>query len=1154
MELTAPAWSKPDATVAVTLKAVSYIGASVAGSEVSVTWSVGGAQGVMRGKTDASGVATVSLPLPDKAPADAKDGTTLSFNAEWIGPTRERVVRSKTVKLAPAARYVRVARNSDSDVPGVGFGVTVAVGSNEEDGAELPGVPLAVTLAPNATGSADCDTATSCSVVSGSGDWSACQLALPCRGVFKLQACTQEAAATDRVCGSVTIGRNATQWTASPWASHDAAATVRLVPDKTSYRVGDTAQLSFQLPWPGASALLVWGSGPGGHTTQRVASPAVGLNRVALPLGAECKAGCTVALLLSVPRQPASAAVPQLPTSQLFDPRAPHSAVVTTQLNVAADNALDVKVSIAAAASSPSASSSSSASSSTTSTAAATADAALPDVVAPGETAFISVDVTDGSGSPVSDAHVTVIAVDKAWLDLLSYPLQGVASQMVLRLAEYWSSNDMNGVRLTAAAIDAVFGALMRRLGRDPWLPLDTTVSRPPWMPNGKVAVDEDDDAYLGRFTSQVTVVPPSFFFFGGGGGEFFGCGRGMPCAVSESVSRVGDTATAMPVAAPDAAMKDGGGGPVPPNGGGSGGGATTAASSAAASVSPRVAESFLVTPLFRILTTPTAAEAATGGSAAHLNFTAPDSLGTFVVRAYAAARGGGRYGSGEGSIIVRRSISLTASVPRFVRVGDVFEAGVVVTVSGNTAAGSSASVTVALTIAASPADGDAPEPLVTSSGAPTTKTVTLAAPVTQREVRFAFEAAALGDATLQFSASDGSGASDALQLDLSVQRPQDAVFLATSFAVAASNSTTAWQEGLELPAAVPGTGSLAVSAGVGYLPAVQAAFDALPAHRPQWAEAYPALMQATQAPVWRAYGLRLTTEQSDNVSFAIDQLATLSVPTFGLLHTDPNRWADYSYPPPSRCDVGLNTFAAWLAGSAYPALPGTHPLAAKWAALRELAASWRLAAQRQVIVDANQARAVSPPSQYSDLDTLAWLYYVSGASWDPLAACTTTSDLGVCPTEQAAADIAFDRLSRDADRLSLQGRLLHALTLVAAGGRAATSAAVNDTVASVLSNIRVQGRTSYLAADAGGAAAAGTSDQALSLSLLLAKAAARARNPLVQKLAAGVAQGRPAPLWLPYFVHPASPGSALAVKALTSYDVAAGSSTPDVYVELRSG
>jgi hypothetical protein len=78
------------------------------------------------------------------------------------------------------------------------------------------------------------------------------------------------------------------------------------------------------------------------------------------------------------------------------------------------------------------------------------------------------------------------------------------------------------------------------------------------------------------------------------------------------------------------------------------------------------------------------------------VTFTAPPNLGTFVVRAYATVGASGRYGSGEGRLVVRRTLSLTPSVPRFVRVGDTFEAGAVVTVES-----APATVNVSVTVSA---------------------------------------------------------------------------------------------------------------------------------------------------------------------------------------------------------------------------------------------------------------------------------------------------------------------------------------------------------------------------------------------------------------------------------------------------------------------
>lgn len=134
---------------------------------------------------------------------------------------------------------------------------------------------------------------------------------------------------------------------------------------------------------------------------------------------------------------------------------------------------------------------------------------------------------------------------------------------------------------------------------------------------------------------------------------------------------------------------------------------------------------------------------------------------------------------------------------------------------------------------------------------------------------------------------------SDALQLQLAVQRPQDAVSLATSFAVrAVADKSADWQEGLALPAAVPGSGQLAVSAGVGHLPAVLSVYQQLPDWYPEqrWPEAFPALTLVTQAPVYRAYGLELSSTQLGLLDRAAADLQALSHPAWGLMHTSPDR------------------------------------------------------------------------------------------------------------------------------------------------------------------------------------------------------------------------------------------------------------------------
>ena len=205
------------------------------------------------------------------------------------------------------------------------------------------------------------------------------------------------------------------------------------------------------------------------------------------------------------------------------------------------------------------------------------------------------------------------------------------------------------------------------------------------------------------------------------------------------------------------------------------------------------------------------------------LTIKAPANLGAFAIRAYAVTKGvpktSSKYGSNDTQVIVRNPLSLTESVPRIVRIGDLFDAGAIVTVPGLTAP---EKVEVTATIV--PPNGtDQLAPLKLNAGT-ATNTITLTPNKTNLEVRFRFQAVALGDAVVQIRAKAlGSGEGDAVQLEIPVLGRQGPVYIGTSFAVPVSNGSAATaQEGLDLPPAEPGSGSIVTTAGVGYLPAVQ--------------------------------------------------------------------------------------------------------------------------------------------------------------------------------------------------------------------------------------------------------------------------------------------------------------------------------------------
>lgn len=253
--------------------------------------------------------------------------------------------------------------------------------------------------------------------------------------------------------------------------------------------------------------------------------------------------------------------------------------------------------------------------------------------------------------------------------------------------------------------------------------------------------VDVPDDKYLGDYTTRVTLWPEGDVFPYMYGRPMVGAvpmpmAMAMPAAApaadgafASKAARMGLANDAVAGTAAEATGAGGGGG------GGAGGGAPL-----------RLQGDFRVTALFAVAT-------AGADGVARVPFTAPANLGAFAVRAYAASPPDGeapaRYGSGEGSVVVRRPVSLVGSVPRIVRSGDAFEAGVIVS-----APGEASEVTVSLAASAGGAPraggggrGGGP-PAVTLQSGVARDTLSVTVPARgQAEARFKFRASQVGKA-----------------------------------------------------------------------------------------------------------------------------------------------------------------------------------------------------------------------------------------------------------------------------------------------------------------------------------------------------------------------------------------------------------------------
>jgi hypothetical protein len=173
----------------------------------------------------------------------------------------------------------------------------------------------------------------------------------------------------------------------------------------------------------------------------------------------------------------------------------------------------------------------------------------------------------------------------------------------------------------------------------------------------------------------------------------------------------------------------------------------------------------------------------------AQVKFKLPDNLTTFRVMAVAVTAGD-RFGAGDTSIKVNKPLLALPALPRFARVGDAFEAGVVVHTYGP----GTGPVTVSAEVKGARLTAAAQQQVNVTAQAP-------------REVRFPFTADTAGQATFVFRVQRGTDA-DGVQETIPIEVPVALEAVATY-----GDTVDQRVEGLVPPGAVwPGMGGLEVT------------------------------------------------------------------------------------------------------------------------------------------------------------------------------------------------------------------------------------------------------------------------------------------------------------------------------------------------------
>ena len=1119
-----------DGQITLSVVTTTYTGSAVGGALVDVTWSLsqsygsgsgttgivgllGSQQGVSQGGDtfptsgsltltsgdDGHGTHIFAIDgLADQA-AQFPDGSTVQISATWTGPTREVVTDSLTVTISSSPWEVSVDLTPSNPVPGYTFATTVDLREVATTSSilshdvsvhlyEWPEGSVA-TVGNNGAPVIPGRALLSCTMQSDAGVNPGCPMSLPDMGQYALVVCAQGNTGS-QVCSARLLGKTADEWAASPLSNFESAFS--MVPNQQTYAVGDTAQFSFFNPFSsGCRAFVHWGNKLAKQqlTTAVLAAGPVSVD---VPLSQECRGGCRVMIILTAPTQLATLSLPvQLPTSPLFD--ISEATVITSQHTLSVpshEHELSVSVQLD------------------------------NHIVEPGATAGFTVTLTDANGRPVA-GEVGVFAVDQAFLDLKPHPAVDLASAFALNMLDgsRFASHSSLESLASAAGVDNMKTRMQTLVEMDPWSSL--------WqwpLVAGNNGIEGDLQHYASARSSFITEQGCTYCSASSAGGGMVTNGGGMMGGGGSGGSYSGDGMDAgfAPPRAPSGAMPPMPA-PPPPSSMAMGAGANSLApsrgtsGSAAAATAPSadipVRTAFETTPLYL----PTLSVPASGS--VHVPFPLPDNVGTFNVRAYSVTSHS-QFGVGEAQQVVRNALSLVASTPRIVRVGDDFSCGFTLTTADASFSGP-VQVTATVNSGGLSLSEAGSQTVYMSSGGP-------------QEVIFSFAASALEDAELQFSASATVGA-DAFSVALPVKGAQDGVCIATSMAVDGSADGTPWPEGLVLPDAVAGSGSLVLSAGAGYLPTVQALSQSL-LNLPPHLDGSSLINALAPAAMLRPY----PSSKTDTLpQLAAVQVAASFAELQKFTDVDGLRYSLHkssSFGGASYINTNLNANAMY-----YAQRLSDNVVAGVDA---RVVGQWRTALVLGLVREAQMA-GTRGYSQYGNDDTLANARLVLGTGDDWI------SGSGLTLSDAASTWLSMDSLVARVDSCSDFCKAATAMTLLSADARSAQAAAILQTM---IARMRVQGRTGYITSGHQGHA---TSMLANSMFLSAATTAMSAQRLsgfstlTMQKLANYVAQGSPNQRWAGEY---ASRGDAHRGFALADYDTFTGSNSPNVQLSVTSG
>jgi len=967
-------------------------------------------------------------------PAEAKD--SIKVQAVWVGPTGELIEESIELDAALSEWTIKIEASPRDPLPGFPFELLVSVVDQNENIIEGQTVSVKL-LGPNKDIKQECDS---------TSDLQCSHWILPTANKYFIFVSTTDPRGTD-ISTQLELGKTPDEWHASPLAGF---SSLSMQLDRQYYSPSDTAMLSFHNPFNKSRLLLTWGDRIKKNMKQVMLE--TGQVTIDVPLAQECTKGCNLAAILHVPRIGKDALVMPvpIPISPLFDLHAPRSVFQILPISVITkDVQLGINLQVHA----------------------------VDSVALPGSETQVSVSLIDQSTSTHLSGEVAVFAVDRAFLDLKPHEIRDLQSDFSIDQADQFHFSSSYQSLAFESGYNASIQTAVRRLGLDPWLPIDLPlIARP-----GR-AIDRNDSAYLSGFSTRITQFPSKKYYTFGP--PVYPLGPPVydyPIESSPEMDSTSVTRSSVPFSGgKERTANDRNGMMVP---------TSTPAPAAIATQAP-LRTDFETAPLFL-------GSLLVDKAGSSFTFKLPDTIGTFVIRAY-AVDSANHFGSNETTLISRRPISTQPTLPRFARVGDVFKCGVTVT-ADQTTSDSKVKVSAQSDESISLTQTQATVRLIGTNPVPA-----------QMEMK----AIAIGDGVLRFTTTLKGNTVDDMEAKISVIGVQNPVYIATSMALTgkAVSEKWIWNERLNLPPSLPGSGLVEIVAGVGRFTTVQTLRDVLLNETFLTSE----LIISRAALCYPLARYNRNPNLTNWYTQSVQLLQAYSSQTLGLRWITDRHWHWYIQTTP---DIALNAYSLHIANLLKKVKSGLDNEMVSW---------WTEALTSGLIQQVKKERLVG--RVWSNFDILAYVYLAMGPKWVP----------------NKSMELSIDRLHTNLDRCSLEGKLALSLAYLVHN---VPSDIITLVVDEVISSLRVQGRTAYISSLNQHASARSLGVQALGLSVL-ALHGEQLSNPLVEKLANYVAQGNANGAG--FFYSWRSRDMALAAIALADYDRVKQNTQPNLFLNVK--